>query len=148
MPLRAEPTGGEDAWRLAPDRVQRWTSHQLVCRQCRRCPVRQRVHVQLLHWFWNWFGLSLVCAGEVEWCSLRYSVFIFGFALCAAGPGLWHFRMQESIQWVSASSFWFVHQNKNRIRDVGASPPTCLWLCEITLQFWVFDYKTTMVDPI
>lgn len=78
--LRVEPTRREDAWCFAPDSLPRWTSHQPVCGQCRRCPVR-RTHTQrqthiFLHHFSEWF-----------YCILPL-----------AGPGLWHSKMQELIQ--------------------------------------------------
>lgn len=58
--LRAEPTGGEDAWCLAPDSVQRWTNHQLVCRQRRWCPVRPHIHAQLYQFYELCWPLSFL----------------------------------------------------------------------------------------
>lgn len=47
--VRVEPTRGKATWRIVPDRVQRWTGHQFVCRQCRWCPVRQLTHTLNLY---------------------------------------------------------------------------------------------------
>lgn len=80
--LRAEPTRGEDARRLAPDSMQRWTSDQPVCRQRRWCSVRGHIHPNSLYY---WIIIAFYCPsfsmvlGEL----MNVNVLVWGFFVCA-----------------------------------------------------------------
>lgn len=137
-PLRPEPTGGKDTWCPAPDCVQRRAGDQPVCRQCRRCSVRQNLYAESLHHTDLRFILVFVKRNIQSLCVWAWGcsyIHIFSLYCCRA----WTMALQDArINMVRLSAVFIGMQLSFLARFLEASFVLfniCRWLLLLKLAF-------------